>query len=643
MCGIAGFWDLKARYSGEEHQDITRKMISPIVHRGPDSHGIWSNAPQGISLGHRRLSIIDLTEAGHQPMVSTTGWSILCYNGEVYNADDIRHQLEAEGVSFKSHSDTEVVLEACEKWGVEKAVTQLIGMFAFAFFDQRYQKLYLVRDRLGVKPLFWAKVDNVILFGSELKTLKQHPSFNPALNTNIIPSYFRFNYVPAPYTIYKHAQKQRPATILSFTAKGEVEETVYWNFSQEVNKSISFRNTETPSSEILQQFDALLKDSIKLRMVSDVPFGAFLSGGIDSSLVVAVMQSLSSKPIKTFSIGFEDARMNEATYAKAVAKHLGTDHYDTILTANQAAEIIQKIPSMYDEPFADSSAIPTYLVSNLASQHVKVVVSGDGGDELFSGYTRYQFANRYWSYIQKLPYPFRDLLSRSILSLPTSWATNFCHKHPQLYPFIKYIQRKDLLKNILKSKNLSEMYLCAVSQTQSLDKILKDPFEMSFAPWDQEIPLQGIDLMQYMDTLTYLPDDILVKVDRASMANSIEAREPLLDHRLVSFAWQLPQQFKIRNNQTKWILKHALKEYVPQSLIDRPKMGFGIPLDEWLRGPLKEWAESLLSKEGLGDAGIYNVEGVQNMWAQHQSRSMNHQSALWGILMFNAWHRDLGC
>lgn len=658
MCGITGFWNFNQTVSIHSPKDIIKKMTDAIKHRGPDSEGLWWDENAGIYFGHRRLAIIDLSSAGHQPMVSRSGHSVLSYNGEIYNSQELRVQLIAAGCQFKGYSDTEIILEACELWGIEKTLQKLIGMFAFAFWDGKRQQLSLARDRIGKKPLYWGMHKGVLVFASEMKALTAFPGFSPELNKNALSYYFDYNYVPAPFSIYEGTQKIKPGTLIHINAKGQSEEITYWDFRKIAAQGVQSQDFRS-EFELEECLDNLLRDAIKRRMVSDVPLAAFLSGGIDSSLLLSLMQAENNSPVKSFSIGFYEKGYNEASYAAAVAKHLGTDHHELYLHSEEAQSIIPQIPDFFDEPFADVSQIPTFLVSKLARQQVTVSLSGDGGDELFAGYNRYLFGDKVWGLLSKVPKPLRTLSEKGLLSIsPSSWD-KLAARLPVLNKNEGRLGDKiHKFSGLLSASNREEFYQLAVSHWGSRHDLLKEKTNQSdflqenennqereklaFYKRTENQHFNFVEYMQYMDTLTYLPDDILTKVDRASMAVSLETRTPFLDHRVVEFAWTLPMNMKIRSGRGKWLLRSLLNRYVPAKLIERPKMGFGVPIDTWLRGPLKEWAEHLLSETELNKDDLLNAMPIRKRWQEHLSGRRNWQYSLWGVLMFQAWREKWG-
>lgn len=648
MCGLTGFWDPKLVLgAGKEKLEIlAQAMADKIDHRGPDSSGIWCDASVGMALGHRRLSIVDLSPAGHQPMISPSTRMILAYNGEIYNTTELKAELINQGEQFRGHSDTEVILRACEIWGVENTCKKLIGMFAFALWDRQEHCLYLVRDRLGIKPLYWGYQGQILFFGSQMKSFIPHPAWKPELDQDALTSFFRFNYVPAPCSIFKAVHKLTPGMILKIDRDGAFKETCFWDFQQVMDLGLQNRaHTKKSDSETIEELEVLLKDAVKRRMVADVPLGAFLSGGIDSSTVVALMQAQSPRPIKTFSIGFHEQSYNEAEHAKSVAKHLGTEHHELYLKPQDIFEIVPEIPSWFDEPFADVSQIPTYLVSKMAREHVTVALSGDGGDELFAGYTRYIQGQRAWSIVDKMPDWLKSMSRSGIRSLkPNTWDI-LSKMIPARYRPPCLAEKLYKLSDVLAIKQPVDFYKRLVSQWQQPECLVLQGKESLLFPW-KDLATDRFDniaeYMQAMDTLSYLPDDILTKVDRASMAVGLEARVPLLDHRVVQFAWSLPFNKKIRNNQGKWLLRQVLHQYVPKALFERPKMGFGVPIDNWLRTELRPWAEDILFDNKVKADGLLDTQLIYQKWSEHLSGKRNWQYPLWGVLMFLAWKKNWG-
>lgn len=638
MCGIAGILS-PGRSSGWLDASAARMQAS-LVHRGPDAHGLWSDAEIGIALAHRRLSVIDLSPQGAQPMHSASGRFIIVYNGEVYNFPELRRNLCEAGVEFRGSSDTEVILEAIEAWGLSRALDRFIGMFAFALWDCKSRELHLVRDRLGIKPLFWAQAGSLFLFGSELKALLACDSWSPEIDRNALSAYVRWNYVPSPHCIFQGAAKLAPGTRL-VVRPGEAPRIIrYW----ELREFPSQLESLVSASEAEEALENLLLDAVGMRMVADVPLGAFLSGGVDSSLVAALMQAQSSGPVQTFSIGFNQRDYNEAEYAKAVAEHLGTDHTELYVGPEEAMAVIPELPTMYDEPFADSSQIPTHLVSRLARQQVTVALSGDGGDELFAGYTRYHWAEMVRRRLLWLPRSIRFGLATLIDAPPRVFWQSIVKLLPPNRRPIRVGERAKKLAGFLREPDADSIYRSQHSQWPDPEQLVPGAREPRGAPFDSALLLEipnFIRRMQYLDTVTYLPDDILTKVDRASMAVSLEARVPLLDHRVVEMAWSLPQEMKVRRGTDKWLLRKILYRYVPRGIVDRPKKGFGLPYAPWLRGPLRDWAEPLLDHGRLENAGYLNADVVRRAWNRFQDGGNVDSEQIWGVLMFEAWRDSL--
>lgn len=636
MCGIAGFFTPGSHNRPTEDLiTLANNMGQALYHRGPDGGDCWVDPAHGLGLAHRRLAIIDLSPAGHQPMTSQDGRFVMVYNGEVYNASEMRTELEAAGYQFKGHSDTESILNGFAHWGVEATLVRLVGMFAIALWDKRDKKLFLIRDRLGIKPLYWYRSGETLLFGSELKALHRHPAFEKCINRQAVASFLRYNYIPAPQTIYDKTHKLLPGHMLVVDENGQQYDQAFWSLDDVINQPV----TQMSRGGAVDALEELLRDAVGRRMISDVPLGTFLSGGIDSSCVAALMQAQSTQAVKTFSIGFEDQGYNEAVHASEVACHLGTDHTELYVTPTEARDVIPALPDYYDEPFSDSSQIPTYLVSKMTRDHVTVALSGDGGDELFGGYNRYFLAQKYAKTLFAQPSGLRKLEAGVLNAMgPAFWDGLF-----QLVPKSKRPAQASTkiqkLANILKG-GPDDLYLNLITHWADPAALVKGAQEPDGLVFDPNVRRRVPDLiqrMQYLDTLTYLPDDILTKVDRASMAVSLEARVPLLDHRVVEFAWGLPQDYKIHQGQGKWILREVLYKYVPKSLIERPKMGFGVPIDQWLRGPLKEWAGDMFSPAVLNRFDLIDPEPVQQKWREHQNGQQNWQHHLWDILMLQSW------
>jgi asparagine synthase (glutamine-hydrolysing) len=641
MCGIAGFWQRKrlARPPAE----ILRQMGDSLMHRGPDDSGIFFDDSTGIGLVHRRLSILDLSPAGHQPMSSHSGRFTIIFNGEIYNFQSIRAQLGPEP-KWEGHSDTEVILEAIERWGLEDAIHRFVGMFAFALWDRLESRCFLVRDRLGIKPVYYGFVDGDFVFASELKAIRQYPGFDGRIDRDAVALYMRHNYVPAPHTIYKGIFKLQPGTILALpTADSDPVLHRFWSAAQTAREGLNLP-LDCSDAEATDQLEEKLREAVGLRMIADVPLGAFLSGGIDSSTVVALMQAQSSRPIKTFTIGFHEHEYNEAAHAKRIAQHLGTQHTELYVTGQETLDVVPSLPSMYDEPFADVSQIPTFLVSKLARQSVTVSLSGDGGDELFGGYNRYFLARKIWNYSKRVPKPLRKIAARMILSVPPAridvayrLATSVISGKKQ---WSAIGDKAHKFAGFLALDSLESIYIRALSHwITPTDVVLGSSEPDTISGFiAQSAGLPGMEeVMMLTDLANYLPDDILTKVDRASMAVGLEARVPILDHRVVEFAWRLPLRFKIRNGVSKWILREVLNKYVPAVLVERPKMGFAVPIDSWLRGPLKEWAEDLLSTDALKRQGIFRAEPIRRRWEEHISGARNWQYLIWDVLVFQDW------
>ncbi|TSA42044.1 MAG: asparagine synthase (glutamine-hydrolyzing) [Betaproteobacteria bacterium] len=647
MCGITGFWQ-NSGASPEELAAIARGMGNTLAHRGPDDAGVWVDSACGIALAHRRLSVVDLTPEGHQPMTSAAGRYVISFNGEIYNYRDVRGDLEAAHAAptWRGHSDTEVLLAGIEHWGLAGALGRLTGMFAFALWDRHERQLHLVRDRLGEKPLYYGWANNVFAFGSELKALRALPHWQPAVDRTALALFTRFGCVPCPHSIYQGIRKLPPASLVTLSAQDVSarhcpEPQAYWSLRSAAERGARepFAGDDTAATA---QLDALLRRAVSRQMVADVPLGAFLSGGVDSSTIVALMQAQSPRPVKTFSIGFHENAYNEARFAAAVAKHLGTDHTELYVSAEQAMAVIPQLPVIYDEPFADSSQIPTYLVSQLARRHVTVSLSGDGGDELFGGYNRYFWGRDIWRGTGWMPQALRQMLARGLTGVaPQSWDRLFTRCAPLLPRALRLPSPGDKLHKlarVLAVADADALYAALISFWTDVNPVrgVASAPAMNAAPPFDDVRAR----MMFLDATGYLPDDILAKVDRASMAVSLESRVPFLDHSVVEFAWRLPLAMKMRNNQGKWLLRQVLYRYVPQQLIERGKMGFSIPLDSWLRGPLRDWAEALLDPAALQQQGYFDPEPIRNKWREHLSGTRNWQHHLWVILMFQAWHQQ---
>jgi asparagine synthase (glutamine-hydrolysing) len=637
MCGFTGFWSR----AGDADGALVALMTDAIAHRGPDSEGIWVDARKEIGMGHRRLAVIDLSEAGHQPMVSACGRYVLSYNGEIYNHLALRVELEAAGAApnWRGHSDTETLLAAIAHWGVAGTLQRLNGMFGLALWDIQHRELTLARDRMGEKPVYFGHCGKTFFFGSELKSFAPHPDWNPIIDRQALASFLRHNYVPGPASIYKGIRKLPPAHYLIVRNGAKAEEPIcYWNIDQVAADGIA--RASGTAEELTEELDALLKDCVGLRMASDVPLGAFLSGGFDSTIVAAMMQAQSARPIRTFTIGFDERVYNEAHHAKAVAAHLGTDHTEMYVTPKDALDVVPTLPATWDEPFADSSQIPTFLLSRLTRQHVTVSLSGDGGDELFCGYNRYATGHGFWRRLAKLPPAARHVLAWSMRHTPRRAAEAMERLLPRRFGVQNISDRLPKLADVLNTKTDREYYRHLISHWRDPEAVVISDDDCADTKWlgaDWDRVGHMLDRMMLADMKTYLPDDILVKVDRASMAVSLEGRIPLLDHRLVEFAWRTPLDLKIKDGQGKWLLRQVLYRYVPRKLMDRPKMGFGVPIDEWLRGPLRDWAEALLDERRLREQGFLDPAPIRQKWDEHLSGVRRWHYLLWDVLMFQAW------
>ncbi len=649
MCGLAGFLG-PACCSKADLLDVATNMAAPLTARGPDDAGAWADASAGIALGFRRLAIIDLSADGHQPMQSASGRYVIAFNGEVYNFRALYSELgvrnHCDQRRLRGHSDTEVLLSAIERWGVEGAVRRCVGMFAFALWDRKERLLHLVRDRLGEKPLYYGLMGTTFLFGSQLKALRMHPSWRGQVDRNALALFVRYNYVPAPYSIYQDINKLPPGTIL--TVKGGSPGPIpppcrYWSAKQIAEEGVSdpFPGNDP---EAVEHLNGLLRNVVTQEMVADVPLGALLSGGVDSSTVVALMQAQSGTLVKTFTIGFQDSQYSEAKEARAVARHLGTDHTEMYVSPRDALAIIPRIPEVYDEPFADASQIPTFLVSQLARRSVTVALSGDGGDEVFGGYNRYLWGRAIWRHIGWMPQGVRAAAAAAMTAIsPERWDRVFgavTSLLPARFQERGPGEKLHKIATFLAKESPEEVYQTLASvwnvDTCPVLGTCAAPAVPSVQASSESFP-DPAHLMMYLDTITYLPDDILVKVDRASMGVGLEVRSPYLDHRVVEFAWRLPLPMKLRGAQSKWLLRQVLYRYVPRELIDRPKTGFGLPIHSWLRGEMCEWAEDLLSESRLRRQGILDPIPIRAKWEEHLSRRRNNQYQLWSILMFQAW------
>jgi asparagine synthase (glutamine-hydrolysing) len=639
MCGITGYLNLEPL--AEPNEAVLTRMSAQMMPRGPDSYGWWADPETGLGFGHRRLAIVDLTSEGHQPMHSASGRFVITFNGEIYNFQTLRRELEAAGQRFRGHSDTEVMLAAFETWGVVPAVRRMVGMFAFGLWDRRERTLYLGRDRMGEKPLYYGWRGKSFLFGSTLNALRAHPHWQGEVDRDALMLFLRHDYIPAPHSIYRGLHKLPPGTLLKLTYADAVQRALptpqaYWSVREAAERGMA-NPLHCNEAAAVEQLEQLLRATIADQMIADVPLGAFLSGGVDSSLIVALMQAQSTQPVKTFTIGFDEPGYNEAEFAKAVAQHLGTDHTELYLKPEAALDLIPQLPEIYDEPFADSSQLPTYLVAKLAREHVTVSLSGDAGDELFCGYRRYQSAQQAWQRVARVPMALKKTAASS-LALMGNLAGNAQGKLAKL----KFQAGNWEQQFAAASPEL--LYRHLESRWDAPESVVLNGREPQTALNDAGQRARGLSFteqMMYLDAVTYLPDDILAKVDRATMAVSLESRVPLLDHRVVEFAWRVPLSLKVREGQTKWLLRQVLYRYVPPELIERPKRGFAIPVAAWLRGPLRDWAESLLDERRLRQDGFLNASVVRAKWhevltdAQIGWRDAAEQ--IWTVLMFQAW------
>tara|TARA_R110002049_G_scaffold15822_5_gene64212 strand:- start:53478 stop:55427 length:1950 start_codon:yes stop_codon:yes gene_type:complete len=644
MCGIAGALYSESKLKDDEFSSLMKAMGDTLVHRGPDDSGVWVNSANGIGLVHRRLSIIDLSPQGHQPMISGNGRYVIVFNGEIYNFKEIRRRLEKNGVKFTGHSDTETLLESIAAEGIEKTLANINGMFAFALWDREDDSLMLARDRIGKKPLYYGVCNGVFLFGSELKALKKHPDFDDEIDRAALGQFIQYSWLNGPASIYKKVNKLPPGTylIISKSFKADLMQPVtYWSALESAR--LGQANLYSGSyEEAVTHLEKLVADSVGHRMIADVELGALLSGGIDSSLVVSMMQAQSTRKVKTFSIGFHEATHNEAVHAKKIAEYLGTDHSELYVTPEECMEVIPQLPNMYDEPFGDVSQIPTYLVSRLANRDVKVVLSGDGGDELFAGYTRYFRCMQHWEKHENIPLFLRPAIGELMdYAAKTSWRLLANTRTQEGVAGWRRLGAKlEKRARRIGAKSSLELFVRMMTRYKDITELVKmhdDSQTMLSNKEDWPTHADPILNMMLIDTLCYLPDDILVKVDRASMATSLEARCPLLDKEIAEFAWRLPHAMKVNQRGGKRILKDVLGKYLPTELTDRKKMGFGVPIGKWLRGPLRDWAEDLLNEEKIRQQGYMNEDIVQRLWKQHLSGWRNHNDILWSILMFQAW------
>ncbi|MDP6103818.1 MAG: asparagine synthase (glutamine-hydrolyzing) [Gammaproteobacteria bacterium] len=653
MCGITGiFGNLRK----EEFDSSIHEMSATLNHRGPDDAGTWINEENGVAFGHQRLSIIDLSSAGHQPMVSHCGRFTTVFNGEIYNHLQLRDKLNtsANKQSWKGHSDTETLVTAFSQWGIEKTLQQLVGMFAIAVWDFKEKRLFLIRDRFGEKPLYYGWSNGVFLFGSELKALQKYKRFSNQIDRGALSLYMKYMYVPTPYSIFRDIYKLEPGCILQID-KGTKPPTLplfapfrdqginiaQW-YSISNMAQAGQKNLITDQNDAVDLIEKTLLESVRSQLISDVPLGAFLSGGIDSSVITALMQKVCKDPVKTFTIGFEESSFNEAIYAKEVSRHLGTEHHELYVTSSDAFKVIPHLPTLYDEPFADSSQIPTYLVSKLARESVTVSLSGDAGDELFGGYNRYLWGSRVWNKVRWMPLIVRQTLGVAINKISVNTWDSIGNSLPNSSRVSLMGDKAHRMAHRLKNvKSLDDVYHSLVTEGYKEDGLVVNDKAALITKLDNNDIVSGIvdseHRMMLLDSLTYLPDDILTKVDRAAMGVSLETRIPFLDYRVAELAWRLPLDTKINNGETKWPIRQVLYKYVPKVLIERTKAGFAIPVGQWIRGPLREWAADLLNEERIRREGYFNPELVQQLWQQHLSGKYDWTPRLWAILMFQAW------
>ncbi len=646
MCGLAGFWS-PGGVDRQEAAVVARRMAAPLRHRGPDDEGVWVDPAAGMVLAHRRLAVVDLSPAGRQPMVSGSGRYLIVFNGEIYNHRELRDELDACGraPAWRGRSDTESLLAAVDAWGVTAAIQRCVGMFAFALWDREERILWLARDRIGEKPLYYGRLGATLVFASQLAAVRRHPAFARPIDQQALMLYLRYGCVPAPWSIYAGIGKVMPGALVRFGPDPASDPVVerYWSA-----RRVMARGLEAPFSgdeqEAALELERRIRRAIGLQMVADVPVGAFLSGGIDSSTVVALMQAQSGRPVKTFTIGFADPEYDEAPYARRVARHLGTDHTELYVSPGEAQEVIPHLPEIFDEPFADASQIPTVLICRLARDQVTVSLSGDGGDELFGGYNRYLWCEALWQRCARVPLGLRRLAARGIAAVPPGvWDRLVAPVRPLLPPRLRYDtpgERLHKLAVLLGVAGPGDMYQRLVSLwPRPADLLAASGPEPESGLSDRGEPERGsvAERMMFQDLVTYLPDDLLTKVDRAAMAVSLETRIPFLDHRVVEFAWRLPLAMKVRAGTGKWLLRQVLFRHLPPELVDRAKTGFAVPIDRWLRGPLREWAEGLLAEERLRRQGVFDPAPVRRAWLSHLAGRCNCQYQLWTVLMFQAW------
>ncbi len=640
MCGITGF----IASNNFDYSRVLETMVHKLDHRGPDSHGIWFDQNNKIGFGHARLSIVDLSITGHQPMQSKSERYMMVFNGEIYNHQDIRKQLDTQTqTNWKGTSDTETLLAAIENWGVDKTIENSVGMFAIALWDTKEETLTLIRDRMGEKPLYYGWVNDNFVFGSELMPIKSFPLFNNQINRNALTLFLKHCSIPEPFSIYENIFKLESGYSITINAGGKIiNKRQYWSTENRANQNNKPTFVGTAETAV-NNLESLLSEAIAIQMQADVPLGAFLSGGVDSSTIVALMQAQSETKVNTFSVGFDQKEYNEAEHAKKVANHIGTNHHEAYMSGKDALDIVPQISKIYSEPFSESSQIPTFLVAKMAKQKVTVSLSGDAGDELFCGYSRYQLANKTWNSISKIPYPIRKTFANGINAMPYNLINammfplkgktdakglkiNFADKLLKAAPLLKYKNRKEFYQKGFMTHNLDATSWVLKSENT------KTTFDTNNIKLDS-----FFSEMMAVDLLTYLPNNNLTKVDRAAMANSLETRVPLLDHRVVNFALSLPMEYKLRDGVDKWVLRQVLYKHVPKTMIERPKMGFGVPLASWLRGPLKDWGENLLSAKRLDEEGFFDSKIVRSKWKEHLSGQRNWENQLWDVMVFQSW------